>query len=122
VLKSYEQRVCDQMLARREHGLKKYGVGVERTDLTAVQWVQHALEEAMDFAVYLERLKDDLDPKHLLPLAAVDHRHIGSPVEVPNGSGGWIKETLQEVRYCEDGDILYLTETNGWSGVARLPA
>ena len=37
-------------------GLKKYGVGLERTDLTEDAWIQHAYEEALDLACYLRRL------------------------------------------------------------------
>ena len=37
-------------------GLKKYGVGLERTDITEDAWIQHAYEEALDLACYLRRL------------------------------------------------------------------
>lgn len=40
---------------RAARGLQKYGVTTERTDLTREQWLQHALEEALDLAVYLQR-------------------------------------------------------------------
>lgn len=40
-------------------GLKKYGVGLERTDLKEADWIQHAYEEALDLACYLRRLLDD---------------------------------------------------------------
>lgn len=56
-----EQELCDEILRRRDHGLQKYGTSVERTDLTAVQWCQHALEESLDFSVYLKRMKRDLE-------------------------------------------------------------
>jgi hypothetical protein len=48
-----------ELLARAERGLAKYGVTTERTDLTKVQWLQHAKEEALDLAIYLQRLIDD---------------------------------------------------------------
>lgn len=53
-----EERVIAKIRERREFGLGKYKVGVERTDLTPAQWLKHAQEEAMDLAVYLERLMD----------------------------------------------------------------
>jgi hypothetical protein len=31
-----------------------------RDDVTTVEWIDHAIEEALDFAVYLERLKLDM--------------------------------------------------------------
>lgn len=37
-------------------GLAKYGVTTERNDLDEVAWLRHAQEEALDLAVYLERL------------------------------------------------------------------
>jgi len=30
---------------------------MDRNDLTVKEWLQHAQEEAMDFVVYLEKLK-----------------------------------------------------------------
>ena len=33
---------------------------MERDDLSPLQWAQHAQEEAMDLAIYLQRLKRDL--------------------------------------------------------------
>lgn len=53
------------MLATREAvGIKKYGVTVElRSDLETSDWCQHAIEEALDFAVYLMKIKRDLEVK-----------------------------------------------------------
>lgn len=56
-MKSCEQAVAEKIMARREVGLKKYGVGVaERTDLTLREWLIHTQEELMDACVYLEKL------------------------------------------------------------------
>ena len=50
-----------QMLKRRaEIGLTKYGVTTERTDIDLIAWVNHALEETCDLAVYLYRIKSEL--------------------------------------------------------------
>ncbi len=43
------------LLRRSQAGLKKYGVSTDRTDLTLVDWLRHALEEALDLSVYLQR-------------------------------------------------------------------
>lgn len=53
--------VTNKMFARAETGLNKYGVTTERTDLTHKQWLIHAQEEAMDLAIYLQRIISDLD-------------------------------------------------------------
>jgi hypothetical protein len=54
-----EDIVCEDIKTRAELGLKKYGVTMEREDLTETQWLQHAYEEALDLAVYLKRVIDD---------------------------------------------------------------
>jgi hypothetical protein len=58
-----EDRVTEKMLSRAELGLNKYGVTMERTDLTTLEWLRHAQEESMDMAVYLERLIQDEEKK-----------------------------------------------------------
>ena len=54
-----EDAVAAKLLKRAEVGLSKYGVTMERTDLSRLDWLIHAQEEAMDLAVYLERLIQD---------------------------------------------------------------
>ena len=51
-----EDKVCEKIQKRAEFGLKKYGVTLERDDLTELEWLVHAQEEAMDLANYLEVL------------------------------------------------------------------
>ncbi len=51
-----EEDVCFKILKRAELGKKKYGTTMERTDLSELEWLKHAQEEAMDLAVYLEKL------------------------------------------------------------------
>jgi len=55
------QAVIQKMADRAKFGLIKYGVSTERSDLTRKQWLIHAQEEAMDLAVYLQRIIDDID-------------------------------------------------------------
>lgn len=55
------EEVRETLKSRMETGLKKYGVTTEREDLTTLQWLQHAQEEALDLSVYLQRLKNDMD-------------------------------------------------------------
>jgi hypothetical protein len=45
---------------RSAEGIRKYGCTMMRDDVTTVEWIDHAIEEALDFAVYLERLKLDM--------------------------------------------------------------
>lgn len=53
-----EEKVAKEILARSKKGFAKYGVTMERDDLTRLEWLQHAKEEAMDLAVYLQKLID----------------------------------------------------------------
>lgn len=43
--------------AQTSKGIEKYGQTVADNYLTAVEWVDHAIEEAIDHIVYLECLK-----------------------------------------------------------------
>jgi len=52
------QQVIDKFKQRSELGIKKYGVTLDRNDLNFKDWIQHAQEEAMDFILYLEKLKE----------------------------------------------------------------
>lgn len=51
-----EDAVCEKIQQRAKFGLEKYGVTLEREDLTELQWLIHAQEEAMDFVNYIERI------------------------------------------------------------------
>jgi hypothetical protein len=51
-----EARVAARIQERAARGLNKYGVSMERTDLTTLDWLRHAQEEALDLAVYLEKV------------------------------------------------------------------
>jgi hypothetical protein len=50
------ETVRDKLLQRSIVGLKKYNVTTERDDLSRLEWLQHAQEEAMDFCIYLQKL------------------------------------------------------------------
>lgn len=54
-----EEQVIDQIRDRAAKGKIKYGVTLERTDLTFLEWLQHLQEELLDAACYVERLKED---------------------------------------------------------------
>ena len=51
-----EESVVEKIRARRKTGFDKYGKSMQRTDLSELDWLKHAQEEAMDLAVYLEKL------------------------------------------------------------------
>jgi hypothetical protein len=67
-----EAQVCQEIMRRRELGLLKYGIGLERTDLQMPEWIQHAKEESLDHSLYLHRLGQDC-LKYPTAQAVADH-------------------------------------------------
>ena len=51
-----EDAVCRKIAGRAEFGKSKYGVTMETAPLSRLEWLIHAQEEAMDLAVYLQKL------------------------------------------------------------------
>tara|TARA_B100000900_G_scaffold247558_1_gene210601 strand:- start:315 stop:530 length:216 start_codon:yes stop_codon:yes gene_type:complete len=49
--------VIEQFTKRAEFGEKKYGVNLDREDLSFKEWVTHMKEELMDAILYLEKLE-----------------------------------------------------------------
>lgn len=58
------ESVIDEIKSRSEIGFDKYGTTLDRTDLTILDWIQHAKEEALDLALYLEKIKQELINKN----------------------------------------------------------
>ena len=53
--------LISELIQRDHDGLNKYGVTIDRDDLKASEWVQHAIEEQIDNLKYMKRLKDKLE-------------------------------------------------------------
>ena len=56
------ESVIRKFQERSAVGIRKYGVTLDRTDLSMVDWIQHAQEELMDGILYLEKLKQTVKP------------------------------------------------------------
>jgi hypothetical protein len=52
---SIVQKIQLEINNRAEMGFKKYNNTLDRTDLSVIDYLQHAKEEAMDLALYLEK-------------------------------------------------------------------
>ena len=52
---SIVQKIQSEMNDRAKMGFKKYNNTLDRTDLSVIDYLQHAKEEAMDLALYLEK-------------------------------------------------------------------
>lgn len=55
------ERLRQRLLDRSTEGIAKYGVTLERTDLSLVDWLRHLQEELLDGALYAERAIQDAD-------------------------------------------------------------
>lgn len=60
-LSGTELRVCQMIAERQARGIEKYGTTVSANPLTLRDWLQHALEESLDHAIYLRRAIEELD-------------------------------------------------------------
>lgn len=60
IVDSVVQAVVKKFQDRSRVGIEKYNTTLDRTDLKTLDWINHAQEEAMDFCLYLERLKKEL--------------------------------------------------------------
>jgi hypothetical protein len=67
---SIVSEIIHQYQIRAEFGEKKYGVTLDREDLSITDWIEHAKQEAMDLTLYLEKLKKTL-------IAAGGHNVMG---------------------------------------------
>ena len=56
-----EARICAEIAARQKRGIAKYGMTVAENPLSLLQWLQHAKEECLDQAIYLERAIAEID-------------------------------------------------------------
>jgi len=50
------KEVISDLISREKMGRKKYGTTVDNANLSEKEWMQHAYEEALDFAIYLKRM------------------------------------------------------------------
>jgi hypothetical protein len=57
MMSKVEDEVCEEIQERAKVGLKKYGVTMERDDLTHDEWLEHLQHELMDAIVYVQRLR-----------------------------------------------------------------
>lgn len=55
--------VIAQFRSRSKIGIKKYNTTLAENDLSLVEWLEHAKEEAMDQVLYLERAINEIRSK-----------------------------------------------------------
>jgi len=92
VIKKFEKRA--------DEGLKKYGVTLERTDLSTLDWINEAQQEAMDFCLYLERLRVDIE--NMEKITTYKNQLFKGKVSQVIGfdkTAELLKEVEQEIKY-----------------------
>jgi len=62
---SIVEAIRTQLKDRSDVGIRKYNTTLDRTDLSLSDWLEHAKQEALDFALYLERIKREVKEKGL---------------------------------------------------------
>jgi hypothetical protein len=55
--------VIDQFVSRATFGKTKYGVDLDREDLSVLEWIEHAKQEHMDAILYLQKAKKILEER-----------------------------------------------------------
>jgi hypothetical protein len=63
VTDSIVDTIVDKFVSRARFGKNKYGTDLDRTDLSVVDWIEHAQDELHDGILYLEKLKQTLSGK-----------------------------------------------------------
>jgi hypothetical protein len=116
-MSAIEESVIEKIRQRADAGLKKYGVTMEREDLSTREWLVHAQQEAMDLCVYLERAIQNLGAaqQKAEPPKAIDlskckkgdrlRRRDGSIIEYmsPRETIGILKHTAGGELYTASG-------------------
>jgi hypothetical protein len=104
-MSAIEDAVIEKIRQRADAGLKKYGVTMERGDLSTREWLVHAQEEALDLCVYLERAIQDLGAQHCAETFVSNDKPSAKRVE-------WAKKEFCEMpkavdlSKCKRGDKL----------------
>jgi hypothetical protein len=57
---SVVENVINRLKDRARIGFEKYGTDLDRNDLITEQWIEHAIEEALDFSLYLTKFKEGI--------------------------------------------------------------
>ena len=60
------ESVIEQFKQRSEAGINKYGVTLDRDDLSTGEWIEHAIEESMDFILYLRKIKTQWEQSKMI--------------------------------------------------------
>jgi len=66
------ESVVKQFKERSEVGIAKYGVTLDREDLTLIEWLEHTKQEQMDSVLYLEKAIKELKKQSIIDIMKSD--------------------------------------------------
>jgi hypothetical protein len=78
---SVVEAVRQDLLSRSQVGIKKYGVTLDRNDLSLKDWLIHAYEECLDQANYLKRAILELENQEDEVLKKAEQDRVGRALE-----------------------------------------
>ncbi len=104
------EAVINSIREREERGMSKYGVNTDRTDLSTLEWLQHLQEELMDGAVYIERIKKELQQNNTPTQEPEKDWHVGHEPQVAS-HGDIHEQPVEGEEYENYGDGGYTEYT-----------
>ena len=63
---SIVESVVNQFKQRSQIGINKYGVTLDRNDLSLIEWLEHTKQEQMDSVLYLEKAIKELRKQSMM--------------------------------------------------------
>jgi len=108
---SIVDNVIQSFRERSNVGIKKYGVTLDREDLSPLEWISHLQQELQDAILYAEKLKGDLaedsESKTSYHLLKVEE------VNIKSNFGHSIHRNFNQVclEYSLDGKVVTLNIT-----------
>jgi hypothetical protein len=66
------ESVIKQFKDRSNVGIDKYGVTLDREDLTLIEWLEHTKQEQMDSVLYLEKAIKELKKQNIIDMMKSD--------------------------------------------------
>ena len=69
---SIVESVVKQFKDRSNVGIAKYGVTLDRDDLSLIEWLEHTKQEQMDSVLYLEKAIKELKKQNIIDTMKAD--------------------------------------------------
>jgi len=110
------EAVCSKLKARSRVGMQKYGVGLDRSDYSIIDWVNHYQQELMDASGYAERILHDLTRQHYSGLAIMAAMEALAADWVKDANGIDVNPTTRNILNHLAGELK--SELEKFKGIA----